>query len=116
MPSYKFTLHRFWHPGLYDDSKLVLQHINKNVPRADIFLVGFSAGTNIVQKTVSDIKLGVRIRGMMCVCVVRDYMDARNALENTFQGRMYSRLMASLWKVRVPYTEVWQKIVLYYTT
>ena len=53
---------------------------------------------------------------MMCVCVVRDYMDARNALENTFQGRMYSRLMASLWKVRVPYTEVWQKIVLYYTT
>jgi hypothetical protein len=97
-----FSFHfrpRFWHPGLYDDSKLVLQHIDQTIPNAEIFLVGFSAGTNIVQKTVSDQTLGVRIRGIMCVCVVRDYIEARNALEDTFQGRMYSRLMTSLWKV-----------------
>ena len=96
-----FLFFRFWHPGLYDDSKLVLQHIDENIPNANIFLVGFSAGTNIVQKTILDKTLGVKIKGIMCVCVVRDYIDARNALEDTFQGRMYSRLMTSLWKVRV---------------
>mmetsp|Transcript_15210 Transcript_15210/g.14617 ORF Transcript_15210/g.14617 Transcript_15210/m.14617 type:complete len:430 (-) Transcript_15210:701-1990(-) len=89
---------RFWHPGLYDDSKLVLKHIDEEIPGADIFLVGFSAGTNIVQKTILDENLGVKIRGIMCVCVVRDYIDARNTLEDTFQGRIYSRLMTSLWK------------------
>ena len=84
---------------MYDDSKLVLQHIDQIIPNADIFLVGFSAGTNIVQKTVLDVNLSVRIRGILCVCVVRDYIEARNALEDTFQGRIYSRLMTSLWKV-----------------
>ena len=101
-----FLFFRFWHPGLYDDSKLVLQHIDENIPNANIFLVGFSAGTNIVQKTILDKTLGVKIKGIMCVCVVRDYIDARNALEDTFQGRMYSRLMTSLWKVRVVRTNI----------
>jgi hypothetical protein len=103
---------RFWHPGLYDDSKLVLQHIDQTIPNAEIFLVGFSAGTNIVQKTVSDKTLGVRIRGIMCVCVVRDYIEARNALEDTFQGRMYSRLMTSLWKVTL---RNWTECIILYT-
>lgn len=89
---------RFWHPGLYDDSKMVLEHIDENFPQANIFLVGFSAGTNIVQKTVLDKSLRVRVRGIMCVCVGRDYVGARNALEDTFEGRIYSRLMTSLWK------------------
>ena len=96
---YSFTP-RFWHPGLYDDSKQLLQHINTSFSEVDVFLVGFSAGTNIVQKTVLDPDLGVRIRGIMCVCVGSDYFGARNALENTFEGRIYSRLMTSLCKVR----------------
>jgi hypothetical protein len=64
-------------------------------------MVGYSAGTNIIQKTVLDPTLGVRIRGIMCVCVGVDYIGARNALEDSFQGRMYSRLMTALSKVRI---------------
>jgi predicted alpha/beta-fold hydrolase len=90
---------RFWHPGLYDDSKFVIQHINATFPESSIFMVGYSAGTNIIQKTVLDPTLGVRIRGIMCVCVGVDYIGARNALEDSFQGRMYSRLMTALSKV-----------------
>ena len=89
---------RFWHPGFYDDSLTMLNHIDENFPLANIFLVGFSAGTNIVQKTVLDKSLKVRVRGIMCVCVGRDYIGARTALEETFEGRIYSRLMTSLTK------------------
>ena len=79
-------------------TQIFIRHIDKQYPGAAIFLVGFSAGTNIVQKTVLDRDLNVRIRGIMCVCVGRDYLGARNALEDTFEGRIYSRLMTTLCK------------------
>jgi predicted alpha/beta-fold hydrolase len=88
-----------WHPGLYDDSKMVLRHIDRNIPGSHIFLVGFSAGTNIVQKTLLDKSLGVKILAAMCVCVSSDYIAGRDNLEDTFQGRVYSRLMATIYKV-----------------
>jgi predicted alpha/beta-fold hydrolase len=49
---------RLWHPGFYEDAVSTLHYLHNNFcqkhqPKTKIYLVGYSAGSNIVHKTVS---------------------------------------------------------------
>ena len=79
---------------------------------ARIFLVGYSAGSNIVQKALlhcrrqeeesagcDGTRLSPRIWGAVCVCITYDYMAARQRLERSPVGSMYSMLMTHIYKV-----------------
>lgn len=64
------------------------------------FVVGFSAGSNITQKLLLESKKASElVHGAFCVCVNQDYFAARERLEKTVHGRVYSYLMSSLQKV-----------------
>ena len=124
---------RFWHPAHTDDVALVLGDIQSlfsfHAPDADcsqsvgadgtassssacwehadppvrVFLVGYSAGSNILLQTVLK-KCGSLmhlIAAAMCVCVTYDYKQSVKNLETTFIGRTYSGFMAMLFKETV---------------
>ena len=80
-----------------------------------MFLVGYSAGSNIILKTLLKSE-GVRVGGgdggsqalgplrhlvaaAMCVCVTYDYRKSVANLEKTSIGRVYSKLIARQSKV-----------------
>jgi len=90
---------KLWYPGLHDDTLFVLQSLERNYPNSQLFLVGYSAGTNLVMRTLSDKTKVKSLKGAMCVCVNRDYLTTRNNLENSFRGLIYSSLMTMAYKV-----------------
>lgn len=91
---------RFWHPGHVDDATEVLDFIHKEYPNAKVYLVGFSAGSNIVHKLIvkNENQRGF-IRGAVCICVNGDYLSSRKKLESTLQGKVYSALITLGYKV-----------------
>ena len=121
-----FTLNRcmltyltsFWHPAKSDDVVFVVNYISNLFGNsARIFLVGYSAGSNIVQKALLHCRrqeeecagqndgtrlLSPRIWGATCVCITYDYMAARQRLERSPVGAVYSMLMAHIYKVYFP--------------
>ena len=68
-----------------------------------LFLVGYSAGSNLVHKIVRHLSHEQRlqesaVRAAMCVCVNSDYLRSRSRLESSWLGWVYSLLMCSLCK------------------
>lgn len=90
---------KVWYPGMHEDTLLVLQILQRTYPNSQLFLVGYSAGSNLVMRTLTDPVTKVKnLKGAMCVCVNRDYLTARNNLENSFRGCIYSFLMTMAYK------------------
>jgi predicted alpha/beta-fold hydrolase len=86
---------KFWHPGHYHDAKMVLNFIQCHYPKSRVYLVGFSAGSNIIHKLVLNYHHRKDfIRGAVAVCVNGDYLATRKHLESTLQGKLYSALLA----------------------
>lgn len=94
-----------WHAALTDDAKLVLRQLAKarGEKKTKVFLAGFSASSNIVAMTISDLPSSkewssLQIIGALCVCVNYDYLSTRTLLEDSVLGRMYSRLLVLQFK------------------
>jgi len=88
-----------WHPGRTDDAEELLTFIHsKYGGKANIFLVGFSAGTNLVKLLVHKPDRVVPLRGVFFVTYTSSYVKNRGDLESTFVGRIYSRLMCDIFK------------------
>lgn len=68
---------RLWYPGLYEDCESLLLQLERRLPLANVFLVGFSSGTQIIQRTLLHRhKQGRKdkyIKGVMNICVLQDY-------------------------------------------
>jgi len=100
---------RFWHPGMSEDAVFVINYVwNSYGASANIFLTGFSAGSNIVQRALLSLRQqqrekgteedGPRVKAAVCVCITYDYMAARQRLEKSPVGALYSMLMAHMYK------------------
>jgi len=87
-----------WHPALDGDAKHAVLGINSLYPQATLFAVGYSAGSNIVQRLVSNPLLQTIIKGSMIVCYNKDYLAGRQHLEGSIKGLGYSMAMCSLQK------------------
>ena len=105
-----------------DDAVFVVNYIWTTFGEdARMFLVGYSAGSNIVQRTLlrcrqeeegqdQEREEGAagpseqavrrpRIWAAMCVCITYDYLAARQRLERSPVGAVYSMLMTHIYKV-----------------
>jgi len=89
---------KLWYPGLHDDTLYVLQSLERHYPNSKLFLVGYSAGSNLVLRTLNDSNKIKSLVGAMCVCVNRDYLTSRTNLEASFRGCIYSSLMTMAYK------------------
>lgn len=87
-----------WHPALDGDAKHAVLSIHATYPQASIFTVGYSAGSNIVQRLVSNPSLQPIIKGAMIVCYNKDYLTGRQHLEGHIKGLGYSMAMTQLQK------------------
>lgn len=94
--------HKFWHPAHTTDVSDVLHDIQNmfdSLSGLKVFLVGYSAGANIVLKTLlRNPSFCSLVSGAFCVCVTYDYKKSLENLESTYIGRVYSYLMAMLFK------------------
>lgn len=90
---------KFWHPGHYHDAKTVLNYIYNNYHRSEdnvkchVYLVGFSAGSNIIHKLIINNKRKDFLKAALGVCIGGDYVKARMHLESSFAGKLYSYLI-----------------------
>lgn len=108
------TSHMPWHPALTLDLETAVRHTHLQLPAhsrldtLDIFLTGYSAGNNIVQKTLQALHCAnvhhhpsgnvkakqhreqQLIRGALCMCVTYDYERSRQRLESQILGQIYS--------------------------
>jgi predicted alpha/beta-fold hydrolase len=109
-----------WHAGCTEDAKHLLTHLVEITQLDDlrkrnfnykVFLTGYSASSNIVLMTLSDLSAeyksktnskdeifigetkSVQVIGGLGVCVNYDYVATRTLLEQTFLGNLYSRLL-----------------------
>jgi len=92
---------KLWHPAMTDDGEQVIRHINQSHgPRAKLFLCGFSAGTNIVKTLLcAPERTSFPVQGAMCIaCNNTDYRIARDILERSVIGNIYSRLMCGIYR------------------
>eukprot|EP01033_Poteriospumella_lacustris_P006390 gene6390-4593_t len=117
------ALLRPWHPALIDDLLATILRLHRLLPSEsrrdvlDIFLTGYSAGGNIVQKTLQAIhRQNIRkehahpatthrpsdasddheqqlVRGAFVLCLNFNYVQALRRLEQTLMGRVYSFFM-----------------------
>ena len=94
------------HAGFWHDGEAVLQHISKAYPNSQIYLVGFSAGSNIVHKLLrrctsssSGSSIYTNIVAGMSVCISQDYKTSRDNLELTTAGKIYSMMITLMHKV-----------------
>jgi predicted alpha/beta-fold hydrolase len=77
----------------------VLTSIRNTLPLCNIYLAGYSAGSNIVQNVVLTKPASIPIVAVFCCCVNWCYTSTRTQLEGTSVGRMYSMLLAAQVKV-----------------
>ena len=113
---------KFWHPAHTEDVTSVLKDIQNILDCKDpllaptcccdcspssscrlegstsrsakVFMVGYSAGTNVMMKTIlKNQQFKQMITAMLCVCVTYDYKKSRDNLENTLIGSIYSWLI-----------------------
>ncbi len=113
------VLFRLWHPGLTDDLHACIQRLSRDVPLCPVFLVGYSAGANIVQKTLNKLAPTATsastahkdqkakeggVKGGMCVCVCQDYAGARDRLESSVLGCLFSSFITQTYKVGASHT------------
>lgn len=83
---------KLWHPGYYYDGKAVLSRYNK----CNFYLVGFSAGSNLVLKLILDEdNRRDNIKAALGVCVTKDYLTARADLEASLTGKLYSMMITA---------------------
>ena len=91
-----------------EDAVFVINYVwNTYKTSANIFLTGFSAGSNILQRALLTLRQqrqgtgadGPRVKAAVCVCITYDYMAARQRLERSPVGAVYSMLMAHMYKV-----------------
>ena len=102
-----------WHGDCTDDLKLVLHELKnfadiKSI-QLKVFLAGYSASTNIIAMTLSDLSTEkvsffspestLEIIGAMLVCANYDYVDTMHKLEANFVGNIYSRLLVTQFKM-----------------
>lgn len=95
MPPFKQA--KLWHPGIDKDALKVLNSIEELYPVSKLFLVGYSAGSNIVQKILSKQKQNNNssiLKAGFCVCSLQDYEFSRTCLESNVIGRLYSFILA----------------------
>jgi len=88
-----------WHS--FDVAKTAIVNVRKLASKGKIFLVGYSAGTNIINKLITDNTFVTKngICAAMCLCNNgKSYLEARVDLESTFIGRIYSRLIVMVYK------------------
>jgi predicted alpha/beta-fold hydrolase len=106
------TTRQPWHPGFIEDAMSVVEYLirlygktpssvgSKNLK---LFLVGFSAGAMIVYKTLLhysrlDLIEKKHLVAGMIVCLGCNYKLARERLESSWSGKIYSLLMCALCK------------------
>jgi len=84
---------KLWHPGYYFDGKVVLSRYSECI----FYLVGFSAGSNLVLKLLLDAELCKKnhIKAALGVCINKDYLTARTDLEASLVGKLYSMLITA---------------------
>jgi predicted alpha/beta-fold hydrolase len=88
-----------WYPGIKEDGLQALQNIHDRYPLANLFLVGYSAGANMMQRIINDKDRKVPIKGAVSVLMNIDYIQTRTDLENTLWGGFYSFLICTLYKI-----------------
>lgn len=86
------------HAGFWHDAELILQKISISYPRSEIYLVGYSAGTNIVHKLLMDPCRPRNVIAGMSVCINQDYKAGRDKLEQTTSGKVYSMMITLVQK------------------
>jgi predicted alpha/beta-fold hydrolase len=93
-------LHRFWNPANRTDAILTLESINNDYQKTEIFLTGYSAGTNGLKNVLleRDVVQKSNIIGVFSLCVVQDYKASVERLENSIKGRFFSYLMTMVLK------------------
>ena len=90
-----------WNPGMANDGERLIKHIHDLWQgKASIFLAGFSAGTNITKLILkSERRALAPVQGAFCVASNNaDYLHSRHCLESSWGGRIYSRLITSIYK------------------
>eukprot|EP01040_Poterioochromonas_malhamensis_P013271 gene13271-14576_t len=103
---------RPWHPGFYEDAVTAVEYVYRLYGGRDkvrLFLLGYSAGSNITHKTLLHFEQERRLKGeddlsvpvitaASCVCINYDYLTARAKLESSAIGLVYSMLMCAMCK------------------
>lgn len=84
---------KFWFPGCTDDANHFLDYIYETYPTAELYLVGFSAGSNIIHKLITCYPNKQLIKAGFTVCINGDYLKSRKHIESTIQGKIYSFLI-----------------------
>jgi predicted alpha/beta-fold hydrolase len=101
-----------WHPGFIEDALSTVEYLislyakdptKQSSSHLKLLFVGFSAGANIVQKTLLhysrlDLVEKKHIVGGMIVCVGSDYKTIRQRLESSLFGKIYSFLLCMVAK------------------
>lgn len=90
---------KLWFPGMIEDGKSVINYLVSQIPDCEIYLVGYSAGSHMIYKLLSDQNRHSNIFGGMSVCISHKYEDAKQRLEKEWSGRIYSMLVAFQYKV-----------------
>ncbi len=93
---------RVWHGALTEDLHAVLADIRRIFGRSlpDVFLCGFSTGTNIISTYMLNPSVDISITAVFGCCINWDYPSSRARLDNAgIHGAVYSRLIAEQFKV-----------------
>lgn len=97
---------RLWYPALHHDCESLLCRIENNLPKSNVFLVGYSSGSQIIQRTffnrVRERRGAGVVRGALCVCTSpHDYPRTRQRLESTLIGQFLSACITNKQKVKL---------------
>lgn len=101
-----------WHPALLDDALEVLRDLQSAYDggaAAKVFLAGFSGSTTLLSLLLAHVSerrpelllrrdAGVQIVGALCCCFCCDYARAKQLLETSVLGRLYSWLLAGAYQ------------------
>jgi predicted alpha/beta-fold hydrolase len=86
-----------------NDCMALLERIRDSVVNYEVFLVGYSAGTAIIQSVFENLSREhsrrLNVSGGLGVCVCHDYETARAHLESSFVGCMFSYLITRMHQV-----------------
>ncbi len=92
---------KLWYPGRHDDGKVVIRDIEQLYPNSKIFLVGLSAGTNLVYRILSESDKSKQIVAALSICVNHRYEDSRTRLESSASGKILSYCIVELNKYMI---------------
>jgi len=76
------------------DLRIVAKHIKETLPKAPLLAVGYSLGSNVLAKYIGEERENVPFIAAVTLSNPWDLLGGSNKLENTFIGKIYTRILA----------------------